>query len=246
MPASGLDDAGGGLADTRFLRSWLQGAMLRVRRKATVDLTSAWADVMFPYERWQRTHCGSASQTPFTVLFEALQKWVGEGRIAIGHLALNDDVRPLPWARIFRAPQRRAPAWDEQWLVYNQGHGSEDRIYTGGGHYITPQFVRRSGWVPRGLVYAHSCSTLGGPAPMAEAFLDDGADAYVGWKGSTCAHPDYCDRLDGRFFEALFHGATTGDAYIQAAEAEDAEAYEDANVALVTRTDGGRRPFPSP
>jgi hypothetical protein len=105
-------------------------------------------------------------------------------------------------------------------VIYNQGHGNENRILTYNDRYVTSDFVKEHAKLRYMLVDVHSCLTLASDR-LATAFREKGAAVYCGWKEPTSADPDYCDCMDRAFWSPLLDLFSTIEyAHGQAAEVE--------------------------
>ncbi len=150
----------------------------------------------------------------------SLEKWIqwisGSGRTIMARRDRPIIVQPLQ-------------------VIYNQGHGGIDTIHCLNGpvsQYLRADHVRqvaqldqsfvlrrpslfneepvpeeiprRRGTKP--LIYVHSCSTANSASDLPSAFVDRGAETYVGWREPTTAWPWYCDSIDRRFWMPLLPG----------------------------------------
>jgi hypothetical protein len=169
------------------------------------------AVIFFPHHSWQRGVYGRASEFP-TTLVRKLTHY----RFVV-RFYFDEGVTLSRWRTVLSHEDNN----DGRLLViYNQGHGNENRILTYNDRYVTSGFVIEHAKLRYTLVDVHSCLTLASDR-LANAFLEKGAADYCGWKESTSADPDYCDCMDRAFWSPLLDlWSTVEYAHDQAAEME--------------------------
>ena len=155
------------------------------------------AAIFFPHRSWQREAVGRASAY-WSIL---ANKLLAEGYLV--RVYLDTSVTLNVWANILSTGAAQSLR-----VIYNEGHGDDNLIVVGEPQlkgnwlYFNSNFVNQYARLRNTVVYIHSCATMS-DSRLAQAFVGKGACAYVGWRHPTSADPNFCDRVDSLFWNAM-------------------------------------------